>query len=49
MMRTTNQAACYLREVVVRLIPARSIVRVLVTINRRAGTDIRRAGADIRR
>ena len=42
MMRTTNAAACYLREVAVRLIPAQSIVRVLVTINRRAGTDIRR-------
>jgi hypothetical protein len=42
MMRTTNPAACYLREMALRLIPVRTIVRILVTINRRAGTDIRR-------
>lgn len=42
MMRTTNPVACYIREVVVRLIPVKSMVRVLVTINRRAGTDVNR-------
>lgn len=42
MMRTTNPVACYLREVVVRLIPVRSMAKVLVAVNRRAGTDISR-------
>jgi 2-polyprenyl-6-methoxyphenol hydroxylase-like FAD-dependent oxidoreductase len=41
MMRTTNPLACYVREVVVRWIPVKSMVRVLVAINRRAGTDVR--------
>ena len=42
MMRMTNPVACYVREVVVRLIPVKTLVKVLVTINRRAGTDISR-------
>jgi 2-polyprenyl-6-methoxyphenol hydroxylase-like FAD-dependent oxidoreductase len=40
MMRTTNPVACYLRELVVRLIPVTTMVRILVKINRRAGTDV---------
>ncbi len=39
-MRTTNPAACYIREVVVRLIPVKPLVKVFTRINRRAGTDI---------
>jgi len=39
-MRTTNRVACYIREVVVRLIPIRPLVKILVRINRRAGTDV---------
>ncbi len=41
-MRTTNPVACYVREVVVRLIPITSMAKLLVTINRRAGTDVGR-------
>jgi 5-methylphenazine-1-carboxylate 1-monooxygenase len=37
---TTNAVACVLREVVVRLMPVQSMVQVVLTINRRAGTDI---------
>jgi 2-polyprenyl-6-methoxyphenol hydroxylase-like FAD-dependent oxidoreductase len=39
MMRMTNPVACYIREIVVRLMPVKAIVKVLVRINRRAGTD----------
>ncbi len=42
MMRMTNPVACYIREVVVRLIPVTSMAKVLAAINRRAGTDIGR-------
>jgi 2-polyprenyl-6-methoxyphenol hydroxylase-like FAD-dependent oxidoreductase len=42
MMRSTNPVACYLREIVVRLIPVKTMVNFLVKINRRAGTDISR-------
>jgi 2-polyprenyl-6-methoxyphenol hydroxylase-like FAD-dependent oxidoreductase len=42
MMRTTNPVACYIREAVMRLIPIETFVKVLVRINRRAGTDISR-------
>jgi 2-polyprenyl-6-methoxyphenol hydroxylase-like FAD-dependent oxidoreductase len=42
LMRTTNPVACYLRETVVRVIPVKAIAKVLMTINRRAGTDISR-------
>jgi 2-polyprenyl-6-methoxyphenol hydroxylase-like FAD-dependent oxidoreductase len=45
-MRTTNPVACYIREVAVRMMPVTSIVKVLATINRRAGTDIRRQPGD---
>ena len=41
-MRTTNPVACYIREVVVRLIPVKPLVKVFARINRRAGTDISR-------
>lgn len=41
-MRTTNPVASYIREVVVRLIPVKAMVKLMVTINRRAGTDISR-------
>jgi 2-polyprenyl-6-methoxyphenol hydroxylase-like FAD-dependent oxidoreductase len=39
MMRMTNPVACYIREIVVRLMPVKAIVKVLVRINRRASTD----------
>ena len=42
MMRSTNPVTCYLREIVVRLIPVKAMVSFLVKINRRAGTDISR-------
>ena len=45
MMRTTNPVACYIREVVVRLIPVKSMVKVFVRINRRAGTDVARGAS----
>jgi 2-polyprenyl-6-methoxyphenol hydroxylase-like FAD-dependent oxidoreductase len=41
-MRTTNPVACFLRDVAVRLIPVTPLVKLLVTINRRAGTDVTR-------
>ncbi len=41
-MRTTNPVACYIREVVVRLIPVKPLVKLFVRINRRAGTDVGR-------
>jgi 2-polyprenyl-6-methoxyphenol hydroxylase-like FAD-dependent oxidoreductase len=42
-MRTRNPVANYLREVAIRLMPVRTIVKIIVTINRRAGTDISRS------
>ena len=42
LMRTQNPLVCGLREVAVRLAPVKTIVKVIVTINRRAGTDVRR-------
>ena len=42
MMRMTNPIACYIREVMVRLIPIKAMVKILVRINRRAGTDVSR-------
>ncbi|HEY7191367.1 MAG TPA: NAD(P)/FAD-dependent oxidoreductase [Vicinamibacterales bacterium] len=39
-MRTMNPVANWLREVAIRLAPVKTIVKVIVTINRRAGTDI---------
>jgi 2-polyprenyl-6-methoxyphenol hydroxylase-like FAD-dependent oxidoreductase len=41
-MRTTNPVACYIREVLVRIIPVKPLVKVFARINRRAGTDISR-------
>jgi len=41
-MRTRNPVACYIREVAVRLIPIKPLVKVLARINRRAGTDVSR-------
>ena len=41
-MGTMNPAICWLREVAVRLAPAKQLVRVLGAINRRAGTDVSR-------
>jgi 2-polyprenyl-6-methoxyphenol hydroxylase-like FAD-dependent oxidoreductase len=42
LMRSTNPIACSLRDIVVRLIPVKPMVKVFVRINRRAGTDIQR-------
>jgi len=41
-MRTMNPLANWLREVAIRLAPVKTIVKVMVTINRRAGTDVTR-------
>lgn len=41
-MRSTNPAVCHLREIVVRMIPMTTLARLLVAINRRAGTDVLR-------
>jgi len=41
-MGTRNRALCWLREVAIRLAPVKTIVKVVVTINKRAGTDISR-------
>ena len=41
-MGTTNPVACRLREVAVRLAPAKTLVRLFAAINRRAGTDVSR-------
>ena len=40
MMKTTNPVACWLREIAIRAMPVKTIVKFVVTINRRAGTDI---------
>jgi 2-polyprenyl-6-methoxyphenol hydroxylase-like FAD-dependent oxidoreductase len=39
-MGTMNPLACYMREIVVRLIPVRPFAKFYVRINRRAGTEI---------
>jgi 2-polyprenyl-6-methoxyphenol hydroxylase-like FAD-dependent oxidoreductase len=39
-MKARNAAVCYLREAVLRMIPPASMVKLLVAINRRAGTDV---------
>ncbi|HEY6509285.1 MAG TPA: NAD(P)/FAD-dependent oxidoreductase [Vicinamibacterales bacterium] len=41
-MRTTNPVACWLRDVVIRLIPVAPFAKFYVRINRRAGTDVQR-------
>jgi len=40
-MRMMNPVACAIREAVIRAIPAGAIARLVVKINRRAGTDLR--------
>jgi 2-polyprenyl-6-methoxyphenol hydroxylase-like FAD-dependent oxidoreductase len=40
LMRTTNVAACYARELALRAIPVTSFVRFYVKVNRRAGTAV---------
>ena len=41
-MRTMSPVANWVREVAIRLAPVKTIVKVIVTINRRAGTDVTR-------
>jgi hypothetical protein len=41
-MKTTNPAACYLREVALRLAPVNTIAKFYTSISRRAGTDVTR-------
>lgn len=41
-MRTTNPVACYVRELAVRLVPVKPLVKVFARINRRAGTAVTR-------
>jgi 2-polyprenyl-6-methoxyphenol hydroxylase-like FAD-dependent oxidoreductase len=41
LMRMTNPVACYAREIAVRLIPVKPMVKLLARINRRAGTAVR--------
>ena len=40
-MRIMNPIACAIREAMIRAIPAGAIARLVVKINRRAGTDVR--------
>jgi len=40
-MRMRNPIGCALRELVVRAVPVNTMVRLLVSVNRRAGTDVR--------
>jgi 2-polyprenyl-6-methoxyphenol hydroxylase-like FAD-dependent oxidoreductase len=40
-MRMMNPVACAIREAMIRAIPAGAIARLVVKINRRAGTDVR--------
>ena len=42
MMSTTNAAACYLRELMVRVIPITQGFKLFARLNRRAGTDVTR-------
>lgn len=39
-MRMTNPIACYVRAVVVRLIPVTSLAKIIVKVNRRAETRV---------
>ena len=41
LMRTTNPAVCYAREIVARMMPITMFVKLYARINRRAGTSIR--------
>ena len=40
-MGMTNPVGCFLRDVGIRLIPVTPLVKLMVRINRRAGTDVR--------
>ena len=40
MMRTLNPVSGWLREVVLRIIPVKPMVKAMATINRRGGTDV---------
>jgi 2-polyprenyl-6-methoxyphenol hydroxylase-like FAD-dependent oxidoreductase len=40
MMRSTSPVASWMREAAVRLIPIRPFVKIVATLNRRAGTDL---------
>jgi len=40
-MRMMNPIACAIREAAIRMTPAEAITRLIVRINRRAGTDVR--------
>ena len=40
MMRTMNPLATAVRDVAIRLMPVTPIIRILMTINRRAGTRV---------
>jgi hypothetical protein len=42
MMSMTNPIGCAIRDGLVRIAPMRSLVKILVTINRRAGTEVTR-------
>jgi 2-polyprenyl-6-methoxyphenol hydroxylase-like FAD-dependent oxidoreductase len=41
-MRMTNPIACTIRDAMLRLMPIETLAKLLVKINRRAGTDVRR-------
>ena len=41
LMRMTNPVGCALRELAVRAIPVAPLMRLMVRVNRRAGTDVR--------
>ena len=40
-MRMTNPIACTIRDAMLRLMPMEALAKLLVRINRRAGTDVR--------
>ena len=42
-MRTRNPIVCGLREVAIRLVPVKLVVKLYARLNRRAGTDVTRA------
>jgi 2-polyprenyl-6-methoxyphenol hydroxylase-like FAD-dependent oxidoreductase len=42
LMRSTNPITCAVRDVAVRLMPVKTLFKLLARINRRAGTDVRR-------
>ncbi len=42
-MRMTNPVGCYLRELAIRVVPVEPVMRILIRINRRAGTNVRQA------